>query len=451
MMTYVARLALLALLANVAPARSVAPQQSQPPLHATLAGWADDTWLLVLDRNAIHGGRLGPQGMLARFHRVIDAEYALDWISAVPSLTEDYAFQRSTHGVRYWGGSINHRDLIEGATFKTEIRLAGSWRFGARLDRLEQPALERNTVRIGFRSGASGWYGFADGSLTATKPDMDVVVGGGWCGRAGEVRVGVALLDVFSDVIYQGLVVWEGYADTALDYERHPIALRALVTRWLGESFRIEAHGAVLRPSRVRAYRQVAPATGFRQDESFAYGAVLAEWSVSPRLTVGGMLTSVRAVSDREPLPQSAATDDFLLRERTTDAKAYLLAAPHARWLLEAWAGRQWRPETRSYRRQAAADVNYEDRAWQGQAILTYRARSGFRSLAAFEADLREVVRGPPPVPEQDGLGQHNTRLRLELGWQVERRAHFMAGYRIDLDFDRAWFDGAHGRFVLFW
>lgn len=455
MMSHLAHLASVASLALLAVPRPLLTQHSAAALHATLAGWSEDTWLLLVDRDAVVGGRLGSQGMLARFHRIIDAEYELDRLSAAPGLSEEYAWEETSNGVRYWGGSINHRDLIEGAEFKASIPLAGIWRFAARFNRQITPALQRNSVRIAFTARGRRVYGFADGLLSATKPDMDVVLGAGWHDGAMHARASVALLDVFSDVIYQGLIVYHGYADTAVDYERMPIALRGSFERRLGGTVRVEAHGGVLLLSRVRAYRQVAPDTGFRQEERFGFGGVLTEWAASPTLTLGAAFTTVRASTDRRPLVQNPIPDDYRLVERTTRAHVYLLTAPHPRWLVESWLGHEWRPDVR-VRRDTVPNTAYEDRAWQGQAVVTYRAPGGFRSLAAFEVDLRDVIRGDRPRPGMvESLGQDNYRLRLEFGWRFEGRMSLMAGYRVDLDFDRAlgrsWFDGAHGRFAFFW
>jgi hypothetical protein len=218
---------------------------------------------------------------------------------------------------------------------------------------------------------------------------------------------------------------------------------------------RLETHGAVLLPGRIRAYRQLQPDQGFRQEERFAMAGALAEWSFSPRLRAGGLLTWVRAATDRTPLAAGRALDDYRLVERTTRYGLYLLAWPHPRWLLQSWLMREARPENRIYRNGAAPAVDYEDRSWQSQTVLSYRATGGFFASASFETDLRYVLKGAGQVPSLEPLGQHNVRVRVELGWRLGRNVMLSGGYRMDLDGDpgtgHGRFDGAHGKFAVYW
>ncbi|NIM49380.1 MAG: hypothetical protein GTN78_01945 [Gemmatimonadales bacterium] len=115
----------------------------------------------------------------------------------------------------------------------------------------------------------------------------------------------------------------------------------------------------------------------------------------------------------------------------------------------------EWRLETRESRLVVGEDVDYEDRSWLGAAALTFRLPVGFRAEGAFEMDLRDVIRGDGQVPLAQSLDYHNTRLRLEIGWEFGTRFRAEAGYRIDLDGDNYshgdWFDGAHGAFIVHW
>ena len=389
-------------------------------------------------------------GTLQRFHKDIDAEYALDLISSQFGLSEEYQWHQRPNGARYWAGSINQRVLVAGFDLKASVPLGDRWSVAVRFNQEDGPQIARNLVRIRFRRDWQGVFGFAEASLHTDKPESDVTLGVGVRDRAGTATVSLTMLDAFSDFIYQTLVVWHGFADTALDYEQQPFAVRASLERSLGRHLRIEGNAALLLPSRVRAYRQLAPDTGFRQAERFGLASLLLEWSFSPSVRTGAFATYVRAVSDRTPLREGRALDDFRLVEKTTRLGAFTLAQLTRKWRIETWVAREARPEQRTYRG-AARDVDYEDRAWSGQATLGYRAIGGFRANTAFEMDLRDVVRADGPVPSIQPLGEHNIRLRFDLGWQFGTTVALTAGYRVDLDFDRAWFDGAHGSFVLYW
>lgn len=448
-----ARIGLLLVLALATPSSGSA-QIDSAALHATLRGWADDAWLRLLDRGGAIGGRLSSMGILQRFQPLMDNEYQLDLISAPFGLSEEHVWHRRASGARYWGGSINHRDVVAGAEVKATVPLGGSWDATVRLDKQDSPELDRDLVRVQFaRSWTSGAFVAALGTLDAVKPNIDLEVRGGYRMGDREISAAVGVLDVFNDVIYQVLVVWEGYADTALDYERQPLTVRAGLEWPLGRRLRAELHAAVLGPTTIRAYRQLAPDEGFRQDEHFVLLGGLLEWSAGPNLRFGGLATQVRAQVDRSPLAAGLATDDYALVEQTRRWGGFGIWQPSPRWQIEGWIAREFRPERRTSQNTGSPVVDYEDRATQGQARARYGRARGFQGDAAFEFDLRDVVRGDGEVPG-DPLGQHNTRLRLEAGWRFRGQAAFMIGYRIDLDGDGAGkgaFDGAHGRFVAYW
>jgi hypothetical protein len=433
-------------------------QQDTASLHATVLCWSDRTWLYLLDREGVEGGRLNDQGMLMRFHPAIDDEYATDVISVFPGLGDEYAWETRENGARYRAGSINHRDLIAGLDVKANVSLGRGWRARFRFDKEDRPGLARNVPRIGFEKAWSpGMFAFAEGTLSPLKPDMDVAVGGGWRDRNGSVQASFTVLDAFSDVIYQGLVVYAGFADTATDYERRPYALRGTAERQIGRHVRVQLDVGGSPSSTVRAYRQVAPDSGFRQFEEYAQAAGLVEWTTLPWLRAGALGTWVRAELDRTPLPLGRAEDDFRLVEQTTQLGGYVLVQPHPQWRFESWLLREHRPQTKDFGDESLDDVDYEDRAWRSQTLLRWLARFGLKAEAALEMDLRDVIRGEArEVPSVEGdLARHNTRLRLEVGWRYKDRFRVDGGYRIDLDgdtgTDHGSFDGAHGRFVLFW
>jgi hypothetical protein len=218
----------------------------------------------------------------------------------------------------------------------------------------------------------------------------------------------------------------------------------------------VELDAGVALPATVRAYRQVAPDSGFRQDEHFGMAAGLIEWRVLPRMRAGGLARWVRTVMDRSPLPLGRPEDDFRLVERTTQVGGFVLFQPSPRWRAESWLLREFRPQTKESRVDPQLDVDYEDRAWRSQTLVRYLALVGLKIEAALELDVRDVIRGLGQVPSIDpSLGRHNTRLRLELGWRFGNRFWLDGGYRIDLDgdagTDHGSFDGAHGRAVVFW
>jgi hypothetical protein len=453
---------------------SVLSQSDSISLHFTLTGWADDTWLLLEDRDAVGDGRLSAAGILQRFHEKIDSEYHLDIISNVFSPVEEFAWYNQFNGLRWRGGSINRRDLIDQTDVRVAVGIGGSWRARVLVDNKNTPILARSSLRLALEKGwRSGIFAFAEGSFHEIKPSSDIAVGGGFRGKRLEASASFVVIDAFNGVVSQLLRESHSSPVTSLDHERQPLALRTTVAARGGTRVRGELHAAVLFPTTIRVADGTVPDSGFRQEERFGYVGVLGEWSLARDYTVGAFATYVRAAVDRRPLPLGLASDDFRLVQRTTEFGGILLARPFNRWLFQNRIVHSRRPELRTPRSDSVTLVDWEDRAWSGQAEVTYMAPRGFIAGTAFEWDLREVVRGNPDsteltadvegrlvgigqVPSAEFLGRDHTRVRFEIGWIFLPGRKFTLGFRIDVDGDKyagdnSPFDGAHGRFEFTW
>ena len=446
---------LIVIVATAAPCRG---QSDSAGLHATLAAWAEDAWLRLLDRDAARDGRLSDQGILQRFNPTIDPDYQINLIRARFGLLDDADWARHARGARYWGGSINTRDFAEGAEFKELVPLGRRWSTAVDFTKQDLPELTRSLVRIGFvRRTDAGFFSSIEGTLVPLKPSSDLEAGAGWRRPGRELALYVAVLDAFSDLIYQDLEVLNAAADTALDYERQPVTLRGNLDLRLATRWRVEGRAGVMLPATLRAYVQLFPDSGFRQRERYGFSGLLVEWQGNAGLTLGGFATYVRAVTDRTPLPDGRALDDFRLTERTMQAGGLLLARVAPEWVIESWLARSWRPERKVYRNAAApaADIDYQDVAWSGQAVLERRPEHGFTGGITYELDVRDVTRGAGEVPAREGsLARHNNEVRLEFGWRAANRWAFQLGLGLDSDpgmWPRGWFGGGHGRFVLYW
>lgn len=441
---------------TIALPRATLAQSDSATLHVTLTGWAERTWFLLTDPGAGEGGLLGDRGILQRFHGDIDAEYQLDLISSRFSMTQEFSWQQQNNGLRYWAGSINYVQLVDGVEIKAGTMLGKKWSLHSEYYRETKPSIDRDllTVRV-MRAGPRGLHFFAEGSLQPLKPDADMTLGGGWSGHVGNAGLSFTLLDAFSDLVYQVLEVWPGFAETAIDYERQPLAVRGSFDLTPVSQLRLAADAGILLQSRMRAYNQLAPDSGFRQQQHYLHAGALVEISLNPTFRGGVFGTYVRAVTDRAALPSGVASDDFILREKAAQLGAVGLADLGPRWRLETWLAHEWRPETREYRADLTPDVDYEDRAWSGSALINYRAPSGFGAAMAFEMDMRHVIKGAGTVPSLQPLGHNNARVRLDGGWRFGEHFAVQLGVNADLDGDtsdhRKRFDGAHGRFVMLW
>ncbi len=163
------------IIAAAAPCRG---QSDSTGLHATLAGWAEDAWLRLLDRDAARDGRLSDQGILQRFNATIDPDYQINLIRARFGLLDDADWARHPRGARYWGGSINTRDFAEGAEFKEAVPLGRRWSAAVDFTKQDLPELTRSLVRIGFvRRTDAGFFSSIEGTLVPLTPSSDLEAG----------------------------------------------------------------------------------------------------------------------------------------------------------------------------------------------------------------------------------------------------------------------------------
>lgn len=446
---------------TAAQTESRGPANPLAPVHATLRGWNEGMWLTVFDRGGNYFGRTSDRGILQRFNDRMDFEYHIDALSYGFSPLETYAWYQRESGARFWAGSINHLELIQQGDFKAAVPLGETWAVDARFRYDRTLDADRSLVSVGFRHSmfANRGEAFVSGTIQPIKPEADLELGFSWLIDGGRVTAALGSLDTFSDFIF--LDLGASIADTVLDYASHPFTGRVAVELPLGGVWRVEGYGLAMTPTRVAVRRDSDPQDGFEQEERFAYGGGLVEWSPTPRTALGGYATAARARLGRSPLPAGSQQDAFDLRERTWEAGLFGIHRVSHRFTLESWVARTWRREERLRPDTTVApNVDYEDRAWSTRSTLSYRAQSGFRADLGLDIFAREIAR-LAEVPGVRHLGKDNSRIRFGVGWHAERRASFLVGLNVDLDDSTGWggedavisipFDGAYGRFTLYW
>lgn len=439
---------------------AAAPAAAQETaLHATLRGWADETWLILLDRNGASDGRLGERGILQRWHELIDDKYHLDVLTSRFGLAEDSEWYASEHGARWWTGSITKRYLVMRGAFRTRMPLSDRWSLAVRFDRARSPEADRRPVRLALRRTLTETLSAAaEAHIDFDKPGTDLGLGLAWRAPSGATAsVDVTVLDAPNDMVYLNLdAVAQPLTDSTIEYERQPIALRAAATVPLSEAVRIEAYGSYLRPATVRAYEGRDAAAGFRQEERFGYLGALLEWTPRDRWMLGAFATSVWARTDRAPLSASAPVDAYRLAERTTQVGGLVVTRLSRRWRLETWLRNVWRPERRAYADPvvaAARDVDFLLRLLEGQSHLTYTAQTGFTASGGIALKHAAVPRGAGQVPATGSLAATHRRFRYDVGWRRrDGRVRFLVGSAFDLDENRELsFGGARGRLMVLW
>ena len=152
---------------------SLHAQEGRSVARATLRGWEEQVRFAVFDRGGSFYGRTSDRGILQRFNERMDAEYDLDVISSMFSLTQTYSWYQRTDGVRFWAGSIDHLQLVQQGDFKTDVALDASWSAAARFIHDESLRTKRNLLWLGFAKAIAGetYRLFLRGTLTAKKRD----------------------------------------------------------------------------------------------------------------------------------------------------------------------------------------------------------------------------------------------------------------------------------------
>jgi hypothetical protein len=424
--------------------------------HATLRGWAENEWLVVLDRNGATGGRTSDLGILQRFHDDIDNKYLLDLLSMQFNLVNEYAWYRREQGARWRAGSITKRDFATIAEVKAKVPLGDTWYMGVRFDQVEVPEASRNVVRVSFAHQLSQATSISAGThLDHIKPGSDIEAGVTWRDNGGaEITAFVTVLDVFNNFIYVGLnAADQTPIDSTLEYETRPVALRTSAVIPIGGGVRLEAYGAVMRPSTILAYDGSDRNAGFRQEERFGYGGAMVEWAPSTALRTGAFVTYVRARSERTALSPEVDVDAYDLIETTTQLGGFVMARVGSRWLIENRFVHDWRPEQRTFSDPAQDDVDYELRTYRNRTALFYQAPGGFLADVAVLLDFGDIVRGAGQVPGDPRLppGEGNTsRWIFDMGWRFGDRATVLIGAGWDAGFGWAW-GGGRARLTAYW
>ncbi|MFC1662141.1 hypothetical protein ACFL3S_11950 [Gemmatimonadota bacterium] len=426
------------------------PPDTAPHLPiATLNGWADEVWLALTDRDGSYLGRLAEQGTFQRFNPLMDPEYELDVRTSLFTPSEDARWASVGEGFRAAGASINHPFILNLVDWREEIPVSGSVNLRARYHRHRSLTAQRDYTRLGLLWRGvfgSGWNLETGLGVHFFKPsaDVDLILGRTWAnpgGRRWDLRLRVAALDAFNNMIFNGLGVGEDEVEAHLDYLRSPVAGR-LALQSDSDFGRVEIHGGITNRSEVRVTFPGSGAVSYTLKECVGFGGILAEVTPAPSLALAAFAAWARAETDRRhDLPGEG---DFTLKEETLTVGFRQRVRTGQRVSLEVDVAAIWRPEDRS-----GIDgplVRHRDREIFGMLALASVPAPGFAwrfVLAGLDRDAGELT------PD---LTAGNLRNVLEWGYRFASGFHVMAGLRWDLDrFSRYPFDGGHLRISSSW
>ena len=415
---------------------------------ATLAVWADQVWLSLLDRDGAYHGRLAEEGIFQRFNPGMSPGYEFDIRSSLFHPAEDARWAEQPNGFRIAGASINHPHILNVVDWRQEIHVSGPVDLMARYRRERSLTARRDYPWVAVRWRdvlGTPWTAQVGLGVHFFKPSADVefTLARSWKDREDRswtLEVRLAALDAFNEAIFQGLGVKADEVDAHYDYAGAPLAarttLRAAASRW-----RAELHAGSSRRSEVRV---TFPATGlapFTQLEQVAFLGALIQFTPLERVTLALYGTWARADTERRA---SASGLGFTLREQTVTLGARARTRLNQLWAVETDLAGVRRPEWRSP--EGGARREHRDRQIFARAALVRYPEAGWTGRLAYALLDRDAGYLAP------WLTSRNHRLITEAGHRFRSGFEVTAGAGWSLDhFGRAPFAGGHLRLSAAW
>jgi len=422
--------------------------QTDSAAVATLAAWADQVWLSLLDRDGAYYGRLAEEGIFQRFNPELHDEYELEIRGSLFHPGEDARWAELPNGFRVAGASISHPHILNVLDWRQKIHVSGPVDLMARYRRERSLTARRDYPWVGMR-----WHDMLGTQWTAQvgigvhffKPsaDVEVALARSWRDREDRswgLEVRLAALDAFNEAIFQGLGVRADEVDAHYDYAGAPLAarttLRAAASRW-----RAELHAGSSRRSEVQVTFPAADRAPFTQFEKVAFLGALFQVTPLERVTLALYGTWARADTERRA---PASGIGFTLREQTVTVGARARTRLNPAWAVETELERVRRPEWRSPT--GGASREHRDRGGFARAALVRYPEAGWTSRLAYALLDRDAGYLAPWLTGQ------NQRLITEAGHRFRSGFEVTAGVSWDVDnFGRAPFDGGHLRLSAGW
>ena len=415
---------------------------------ATLAVWADQVWLSLLDRDGSYYGRLAEEGIFQRFNPEMDHEYELDVRSGLFDPGEDARWAELPNGFRVAGASLNNPHILNVVDWRQETHISGPVDLMARYRRERSLSARRDYPWVGVRWRdmlGTPWTVQVGLGVHFFKPsaDVEVALARSWRDREDRswaLEVRLAALDAFNEAIFQGLGVRADDVDAHYDYAGAPLAARTTL-RAAASGWRAELHAGSSRRSEVQV---TFPATGrapFTQLEQVAFLGALFQVAPLERVALALYGTWARADTERRA-PASGL--GFTLREQTVTVGARARTRLNPLWAVETELARVRRPEWHTPA--GGARREHRDRGVFARAALVRYPEAGWTSRLAYVLLDRDAGSRAPWLTAQ------NQGLITEAGHRFRSGFEVTAGLRWDLDhFGRDRFEGAHLRVSAAW
>ena len=439
--------AVLVVVALAGDPEVVVAQQGRVDPLSSLSSWADDMWLTILDRDGAYWGRVATQGVFQRFNLLMHTDYELNVRLARFSPAEEARWADVSRGLRGSGASLSHPHLLNLVEWRERVPIGGPVDLVVRYVRERSFTAQRDYVRMGVRwreAFGTGWDAGLEFGVHFFKPSADVeliaVRRWGDDERAWAVEVRAAVLDAFSNVVFNELGVRPEEQDLLIDYDSQPLAAKVSVRR-IAPLWRVEAHGGTTTRTRAAISYAATDGVPFALLEDVAFAGALGELHATRALTVAAYGTLARASTERESADPSVA-----LRVSETTRVGGVRARHLFRGALagELDAQATWRPEARQGA--AVPAIDHTDRELMAIAGVARAPAAGWNWRLALSWSDREAGALAP------GLTKKHRRQLMEGGYRFTSGFDVNAGVRWNLDdLSTVLFAGGHVRFTTSW
>lgn len=284
--------------------------------RVTLAEWAADRRLWMLDRAHAYGDQFYDRGIFRHITPRMDREYAIDRATYRFPPDRDHAWHQARSGIRFYAGSITRNrlgvvtdikhaaDIGEGHTLHVSARLRDDAQSEGALLQFRYDWQLASTHRVGLRH-----------TLGQYKPDFDASVYYQFgTPRQGRVRAEITALDIYNNFLFGTLGVWKGQEEYEQIYEQNPYLLQLSAASSVQRPLRAELYLGWQPTSKRVVQSQVADSVRYRDREAAHYLGALIAYDAG-RISTGLVYQRDKSSLDRKGL-RSGVSSDYRTEQR---------------------------------------------------------------------------------------------------------------------------------------
>jgi len=295
--------------------------------RVTLAEWAAERRLWMLDRDHAYGDRFYDRGVFRHITPRMDREYAIDLATYRYTPGQDRAWHRRDGGLRVRTGSItrNQWGIVTQIKQAVGIGEGHTLQFDAVLQ--EDAQAERGLLEVGYEWAITSAHRVGVRHTFAQyKPDFDVSLFYRYgTATRGRVRAEVTALDAYNDFLFGTLGVWKGEEEYERIYEQNPYLLQLSAASPTRYSLRAELYLGWQPTSELVVQSQFEDPVRYRDRETAHYLGALLAYDLGP-ISAGAVYQRDRSTLDRRGL-RPGVTSDYRTEQRDQRAGLFTTGA----------------------------------------------------------------------------------------------------------------------------